>query len=194
MARIPVPSTSGVPRGALGNLANRPSYFIGRKTFQDIENLIEDSKASIGKVNIGLNALVRTMAYTMKGYAQQQSGGPVAPGRRSNPALANRIPVQRITGAYFAGWQVKSVGKARYRMFNESKEAYLIETGLYQRTRRPILKMSVLNMLQLLQTTRTGDRFASWVMAPRRDSKGQFQSFGARTAMWRANNSPSGAI
>lgn len=155
-------------------------FTIGRKTFEEIEDFIRDNHASAEKVKFGINSLANAMVLVIKGEAQKRSGGPVAARKRSNPALAYRIPVQRITGRYFAGWMIKKLGSGHYLIYNDSVEAFLIETGLYQRVRRPILKMSLMSMLALLQTTRTAERFVDWVMAPRRNSRGQFQSFGTR--------------
>lgn len=118
-----------------------------------IEKFIADNEASKAKVAAGMQILIRTLAMIVKGYAQQRSAGPVSPTRRSVPALAYRIPVQRITGAYFAGWRVKADGLMAYLVYNDAKEAYLIETGLYQRVRRPILKMSVISMVKFLHGT-----------------------------------------
>lgn len=168
---------SYVGRSELGGLK---TIGISRKTFAQIEEFMLDNKASIAKSKIGLDLLTRGMVLVIKGYAQQKSSGPVAARHRSNPALAGRIPVQRISGRYFAGWTVKRLGHGHYIVYNDAVEAYLIETGLYQRVRRPILKMSMLGMLSLLQTTRTGERFLDWVIAPRRNARGQFQSFGGR--------------
>jgi hypothetical protein len=88
--------------------------------------------------------------------------------------------VQRITGRYYAGWYVRRLGNARWIVSNNSVEAYLIESGMYQRVRRPILKMSTISMLRFIQTSRTADKFMDWVLAPRRNSRGQFQSFSNR--------------
>ena len=151
-----------------------------RKTFSDIEDFIADVKDSKRKVQMGIDLLVRAMIMTTKGLAQQKSAGPIAPRRRSNPALAFRIPVQRITGEYFAGWTQRRVGHGHWILYNDSAEAWLIEHGIYQRVRRPILKMSFLGMLRFIQSTRTADRFLEWVIAPRRSAKGQFQSFHTR--------------
>ena len=96
------------------------------------------------------------------------------------PALAGRIPVQRISGDYFAGWTQRKMGHARWMVYNDAREAWLIEYGIYQRQRRPILKMSVIDMLRFIQTTRAGERFLDSVLAPRRNAKGQFQSFDSR--------------
>lgn len=162
------------------NPASAGSFSFSRRTFDQIEDFIVDNQASIEKANMGIDLLVRSMVLVIKGIAQQKSAGPVARRRRSNPALAYKIPVQRITGAYFAGWTQRRIGMGHWAVYNDTVEAYLIETGLYQRVRRPILKMSLIGMLRLLQTTRTGDRFLEWVLAPRRNARGQFQSFNKR--------------
>lgn len=149
------------------------STVIMRPDFTAIENFIRDNKESQAKAMQGVDLLVRTMAMVVKGYAQQRSGGPVAPRRRSNPAWAGKIPVQRITGAYFAGWTVRRVGMARWLVYNDAKEAYLIETGMYQRVRRPILKLSIIAMLKFLEGSRTEQRFLGSMIAPRRDAQGR---------------------
>lgn len=159
-----------------------PRTGITRKTFDDLEDFIRDVQASKEKVATGIDLLVRAMILVTKGLAQEKSMGPVAPAHRSNPALAYRIPVQRITGRYFAGWTQRRIGPAHWILYNEAFEAYLIETGMFQRVRRPILKMSLIGMLRFLDTTRTGDRFMEWVLAPRRNSRGQFRSFNSRLA------------
>lgn len=171
-------SGSGV--SPLGDIESMHGITISRKTFEEIENFIADNEASIEKVNAGIDLLVRSMVLVIKGIAQQKSGGPIAPRRRSNPALANRIPVQRITGMYFAGWTIRRVGAGHWAVYNDTTEAWLIEFGLHQRVRRPILKMSLIGMLGMIQTTRTAERFMDWVLAPRRSPKGQFQSFSTR--------------
>lgn len=150
------------------------STVIMRPDFAAIERFIADNQGSKLAVIEGGDLLVRMMVMTIRGYAQQKSGGPVAPRRRSNPALANRIPVQRISGAYFAGWKTRRLGVADWLVYNDSKEAYLIETGMYQRVRRPILKLSLIAMLRLLQATRTELRFLDSLIKPRRNALGQF--------------------
>jgi hypothetical protein len=147
---------------------------ITRKTFTDIENFIADNKASVEKVNFGLDLMARSMVLVIQGIAQEKSEGPVAPRWRSNPALANRIPVQRITGNYFMGWRIQHVSKGAWMIYNDMVEAYFIETGLHMRVRRPILKMSLIGMLRFLEGSRTEQRFLAWVLAPRRDAQGRY--------------------
>lgn len=158
----------------------RATASISRRTFEQIESFIADNNSSIEKVQFGLDTLVRAMVMVTKGIAQQKSGGAVSANRRSNPALAYRIPVQRITGEYYAGWTLRRLGNARWILYNDTVEAYLIEYGINMRMRRPILKLSLIGMLKFIQTTRSADRFLEWVIAPRRNAKGQFQSFSTR--------------
>lgn len=153
---------------------------IGRKTFDSIEKFIKDNEYSIQKVNMGMDVLVRYVVLVVKAGVQQRSMGPIAPRRRSQPGLAYRIPVQRITGRYFAGWHTRRLSNAVWLLYNDSYESYLIETGMFQRVRRPILKMSILGMLKFMQHSRTGDRFVDWIIAPRRDSAGKFVAFNRR--------------
>lgn len=164
-------------RTPLGNLS---SFGITRGSFERVEDFMRDIHRSKAEAQLGLDLLVRSMVLVTKGIAQQKSAGPIAPKRRSVPALAYRIPVQRISGDYFAGWTQRRLGPAHWVLYNNSVEAYLIEEGIYMKTRRPILKLSVLGMLRFIQTTRTAERLLDWVIAPRRNKKGQFQSFQSR--------------
>lgn len=163
-------------------------FGLTRKHFEEWENFIADNQASVVKVHQGIDLLAMGMVYVIKGSVQKYAMGPISPTQRSVPALANRIPVQRITGRLFAGWTQRRISNGRWLLFSDEREAYLIETGMFQRARRPILKMALLDMLRFLQTTRTGERFLDHVLAPRRNSKGQFQSFNTRSMPTRLRN------
>ena len=154
--------------------------FITRASIRQIEDFIADNKASIDKLHFGMDVLVRVIVSIIQSEAKARSGGPVAPRHRSNPALAFKIPVQRITGEYYAGWHLRRVKNAHWMVYNDSHEAWLIESGMFLRVRRPILKLSFMSMLRFIQTTKTAESFADWVLAPRRNSRGQFQSFNTR--------------
>lgn len=170
-----------VPSYAL--TSRQPGAFtFSRKTFESIENAIADNQASVAKMNAGIDLLVRGVILVVKGGAEARSRGPVAPRKRSVPALAYKIPVQRITGAYYAGWTQRRLGMGHWVVYNDTLEAYLIEYGIFQRVRRPILKMAVLGMLKFLQSTSTIERFMDYVIAPKRNDRGQFQSFQSRMA------------
>jgi hypothetical protein len=179
-------------RANLGSVPSSQVVSISRRTFNEIEDFIADNIASKEKAATGIDLLARSMVMVIKGLAQQKSAGPVAARHRSNPALAGRIPVQRISGEYYAGWTLRKVGNGRWVVFNDAVEAWLIEFGIFQRVRRPILKMSLIGMLRFIQTTRTADRFLDWVIAPRRQSNGRFASFNSRLAGTRTLGGMSG--
>lgn len=171
-----------LPAYARSNVMPGSGFGISRRTFEQIEDFIRDNQNSIIKASTGIDLLLQGMGLVIKSEAMRKSFGPVAAKMRSNPALAYRIPVQRITGAYHAGWYVRRLARGHWVVGNSSFEAYLIETGLFMRVRRPILKMSFIAMMRFIQTTRTAERWVDWVMAPRRNTRGQFQSFKTRIA------------
>jgi hypothetical protein len=151
-----------------------PSFGFSAATFNRLHDFIRDNEASAHKAQAGIDVMVHGMILVTKGIAQEKSGGPVAPGRRSRPELAGRIPVQRITGAYFAGWKVIRIRSGHWALRNDSYEAYLIEYGIFQKVRRPILKMALIGMLRFMQGSYAAHRFMNWVLAPRRTAGGQF--------------------
>lgn len=165
---------------ARGATPQGTGFTISRRTFDQIVEYIADNEGSIQKARCGQDVLIQGMVTFVRSEAMSKSFGPVAPRKRSVAALAGRIPVQRITGAYYAGWYIRRLGNARWAVGNSSWDGYLIETGMFQRVRRPILKMSVISMLRYLQTTRVSEQFADWIIAPRRNARGQFQSFSTR--------------
>lgn len=165
-------------------------FGITRNSIRMIEDYIEDNKFSIDKLRYGMDTLVRVLVNITRTEALARSGGPVAARHRSNPALAFKIPVQRITGQYYAGWHLRRVRNAHWMLYNDSVEAYLIETGMFLRVRRPILKLSFISMLRFIQVTKTAETFADWVLAPRRNSRGQFQSFNRRITPFLAATNP----
>lgn len=159
-------------RAGIGRTPNPTGFRIDRSVFRDIEDFMADNIASAQKMQQGMNMLMWGMALSTKGFAQEMSKGPVAPRQRSVPALAYRIPVQRITGKYFEGWQHKRLGHAHWLVYNDSREAWLIEYGIYQKVRRPIMKMAANKTLSMLQGTKTAERFLGWVVTPTQRGSG----------------------
>jgi hypothetical protein len=168
------------------------NFGITLESIRQIEDYITDNQFSIQKLEYGMDTLVRVLANIVQMEARKRSQGPVAPRWRSVPAFAYKIPVQRITGAYYAGWTLRRVRNAHWMVYNDTFEAWLIEFGIHMRVRRPILKMSFLAMLKFIQTTRTAEMFVDWVMAPRRNAKGQFQSFERRVRPFNMATPPPG--
>lgn len=144
--------------------------------FNALENRIQHELSATGRYRVGMDFLVRYMAYVNLGYAQKYALGPVDP-QQNRPDLAWRIPVRRISGRYFFGWKVQRKGLAHYELRNDSREAFFIEFGIHRnpmtgqvaarRQRRPILKLSLIRTLQYLQRTAIWDRvWASIEMPP----------------------------
>ena len=79
-----------------------------------------------------------------------------------------KIPVRRITGAYWSGWYSERLGFGHWVVGNHSREAYFIEFGInprsVRRVRRPILKMAVIAALEWIKTTNPDARMvqAAW--------------------------------
>jgi hypothetical protein len=161
-----------------------PGYFrIEQDTFVDLENLIVELETAGKRIKPAMNDLCKVLAFVGLAQAQKRSRGIVDPRQtsstvtvrpgtsrvgytpgRSLSSQAWKIPVRRITGAYYRGWRVNRVTMGVWEVFNESREAYFIEYGIHtsgRRVRRPIAKLS------LLATIRFADpiihRMTNWV-------------------------------
>lgn len=155
------------PSWARGAVAPGSGFKITDASFNRIIKMIEDNEASIEKAAAGIDLIVHGMVTIVRSEAMKRSFGPAAPRQRSNPAFAYRLPVQRITGRYYSGWYIRRLGRGRWVVGNDSFEALLIETGLFQRNRRPVLKMSTLAMLTFIQQTRVMERYGESILSTR---------------------------
>lgn len=125
-----------------------------------------------------MNELVFHMALMNQGIARKMSFGPYDP-LMQNPGMAWRIPVRRISGAYYVGWKVKRVKEAVWQLYNDSREAYFIEFGINwlgagRRVRRPIRKLSLRRTMERMMTTQAYHR--TWVdiySSPRHRHRGR---------------------
>jgi hypothetical protein len=158
---------------------------IDESFFLKLREYKEDNINDIGKVKWAIDKIVMGYALVSQGEAQKRSLGPqVTPGSAGgsvrfgvrgrhlrNMAIptvgAWKIPVRRITGAYFEGWHISQVGHAVWLLTNVSREAYFIEfginhhstTGLFGpsgqrvRVRRPVMKLSVLEAMRKIEAT-----------------------------------------
>jgi len=138
--------------------------------FEALENQIRQAERVRRNLPMTMDRLARFSSYAQMGYAQRRSAGPVDP-RQQNPEAAWKIPVRRISGRYFFGWQVRRAGVGIYQMRNDSREAFYIEFGIHQnaprRQRRPINKLSLMDTLKFLQNTHVWHRvWASLMMPP----------------------------
>jgi hypothetical protein len=140
---------------------------ISTDTFNAIEEYIRWAEAVPGRLPRAMDILTRFMSLTNLGIAQEMSYGPSDPQQR-NPAMAWRIPVRRISGRYFYGWQVKRIGLGVWMLYNDSREAFFIEFGIHadprtgepsaRRIRRPIRKLSLRRTLQAMMRTQAYHR------------------------------------
>lgn len=142
---------------------------ISHKTFDQIEGYIQWARA-VGnptRFNMGMDTLIRFMAYTNQGLAQRMSAGKVDP-EQNDAAAAWKIPVRRITENYYYGWKVRRVRPGTWELYNDSREAYFIEFGIHRnpatgevssrRIRRPIRKLSLRRTLDAMMTTQVYHR------------------------------------
>jgi hypothetical protein len=154
----------------------RDALHIGPELFNGIENYLRWAEGVPGRLRVGMDVLVRFMAYVNMGYAQRYAAGPVDP-RQQRPELAWKLPVRRITGRYFFGWKVRRMGLGIWQLYNDSREAFYIEFGIHRnpvtgqpaarRQRRPIQKLSLLRTVKFLEATEVYNRvWASVVMPP----------------------------
>lgn len=159
------------------NLRSAPGLVaIGPEMYEDIERFIEDNQHRVRRFNKGITALAQLLAEHTRGEAMNLSRGRMVLTRQGeytkkwNPArTAFRIPVDVWTGEYYRSWKVRYIGVGTYQTYNDSGHAYWIEIGVNPRTnyagfrRRPIMKMSVRNMLRQIRGTRTLERFTEGV-------------------------------
>jgi len=119
-----------------------------------------------------------TMCYQ---YAQKFSAG-----MRRDPKDTSRSwkwPIPRVTGRYFAAWQMQRVRQGTYILTNNSREAYFIEYGIHRnprtgqpsprRIRRPVLKRSLLETTRMLQSSALSHRLWSGVFIPKHGEPGK---------------------
>jgi len=119
--------------------------------------------------------LAKTMAMVAGGMAQKRSAGiKRAP---QDTTRSWKMPVPRVTSKYFMGWRIKRVSNEAYLLTNDSREAYFIEFGIHRnprtgqpsprRIRRPVLKLSVLEMLKMIYASPIGHRVWSSILIPK---------------------------
>jgi len=160
------------------------------ETFRALEEAIEWAEVYVpSRLRAAMNELTFHMALLNQGFAREMSFGPYDPGAartefhqltghqttglggfskqgpqyQSSPA-AWQIPVRRITGRYYLGWKIKSLGPAVWQLYNDSREAYYIEFGIspyLHRVRRPIRKLSLKKTMDFMMRTEAWDRI--WV-------------------------------
>jgi hypothetical protein len=135
---------------------------------RDIDAYIRDIDISRKNFRWGMNAYVVVLAKAMQEMALKRSRGPYDPQQR-NPKAAWRIPVRRISGAYYLNWKIRRLAPGVWQVYNDSREAYFIEFGIHtsgRRVRRPINKMSLIATLRWADRMGVGDRIWEGIFGP----------------------------
>jgi hypothetical protein len=125
-------------------MKGRGTGVINVEALDSIDDFLRDINMTTQKLQYGINALAMVLSHAMLGFAQRLSGGPVDT-RGQNVAASWRIPVRRITFAYFTGWKVKRLAPGVWMTYNDSREAFFIEFGIHpsgQGVPRPVLKIA----------------------------------------------------
>jgi hypothetical protein len=110
------------------------------------------------KMPIAMNALAQILARVDQHFSMNMSAGPRDP-RQQNPSAAWKIPVRRITGAYFQNWHVRRLARGVWVVYNPTREAYYIEYGIHpsgRRVRRPIRKLALIKTLRFADQQNVG--------------------------------------
>ena len=166
--RAPLPGWSNSSRMPAGVYLD-PSMFV------DIENYLIAMERSRQAFRYGMNALAMLLSLKNLEYAKEKSRGFVDPTGR-NTRQAWKIPVRRISGAYFAAWKVRRLAPGVWQLYNDSREAYYIEFGIHtsgRRVRRPIRKITLIKTLRWADTWRVGHRVWEGIFGPLDDRPGR---------------------
>lgn len=137
-----------------------------------------DFKDNAAQFSFAIDRITNIYAMIALSLAQKRSLGPVDR-MMERSSLAWKIPVRRITGAYYLGWHVQHLGIGIWALRNESREAYFIEFGINHevttgkvgpggmrvRIRRPVMKLAVLEAINIARSSNVGiDQLVSAVM------------------------------
>lgn len=136
------------------------------ETINGLEEAIRWAEAEVpGNLRKYMNELVYVMALTNQGEARRMSFGPYDPSGHDTGA-AWKLPVRRISQAYYLGWKVKQLRPGVWQLYNDSREAYYIEFGINwlgegRRVRRPVRKLSLRRTMEVMMRTHAYHRV--WV-------------------------------
>ena len=150
-----------------------------KETINGIETAIRWAESEVPhQFYIGMNQLTQLMAFVNQSFARKLSFGPEDPTQRS-PQLAWKLPVRRITGAYYIGWKVRPV-RGGWQLYNDSREAYFIEFGINwrgegRRVRRPVQRLSLKQTMEYMATTQAYHRIWSMIYTHHGHTEGFYQ-------------------
>lgn len=153
---------SVIPMRILGNTVQGKAYS-GNLSYDaslssQLISISFDLRKAETKLPLAMNALAQLLARVDQRYSQQMSSGPRDP-RQQQPNLAWKIPVRRISGAYFQGWFVRRVAPGVWVVYNPTREAYYIEYGIHtsgRRVRRPVRKLALIKTLRYADKHKVG--------------------------------------
>ena len=126
------------------------------------------------KLPQAMNILAQILARVDQNYSMRMSSGPRDPRAQSQKA-AWKIPVRRITGAYFQHWFVRRLAPGVWVVYNPTREAYYIEYGIHtshRRVRRPIRKMALIKTLKFADKHKVGGYVWEGVFGHLRETSG----------------------
>lgn len=156
---------SVIPARILGSTPSGLSPYSGTASRYSLAHLANELFSLSGqlkqanmKLPMAMNALAQILARVDQRYSMQMSAGPVDP-REQNPKAAWRIPVRRITGAYYQNWHIRRVAPGVWIVYNPTREAYYIEYGIHtsgRRVRRPVRKMALIKTLKFADRQKVG--------------------------------------
>lgn len=159
--------------------ANRSFLEPTVETMNGLEEAIRWAEDEVPvRLRKAMNELVFHMALINQGFARKMSFGPDDPSGQ-NSSAAWKLPVRRITGAYYLGWKVRSIKPGVWQLYNDSREAYYIEFGINwlggnRRVRRPVRKMSLRKTMEFMMTTQAFHRvWADAYSSPKHRHRGR---------------------
>lgn len=136
-------------------------FYIDPGSIDAFYQYAQDFKDNAEQFKFGMDKVIMMYAYLALAGAQKRSLGQVDP-QMANIAAAWKVPVRRITGAYFLGWEVQHLSLGVWALTNNSREAYFIEFGINHtitgavgpngmrvRIRRPIMKLACLEAIKI---------------------------------------------
>jgi hypothetical protein len=157
-----------------------------RQSFEELDTLIKSFETGSREFNFAMHVAAEMLAKATQGHAQRlYRGFKTTPYdvRTGHAPGAWTVPVRRITNVAYQGWRVRQVAFGAWEVFSESRDAYMVEFGISRSgnaIRRPILRMSGVATLRMIQRTQFGNRIMAGTFGNLRNNKGHFRSFASR--------------
>lgn len=154
-------------------------FYIDPRSIDAFYEYAQDFKNNAEQFKWGMDKILMMYAYLALAGAQKRSLGPVDP-TMQNMAAAWKVPVRRITGAYFLGWEVQHISLGVWALTNTSREAFFLEFGINHimtgltssgggarvRIRRPVMKLAVLEAINIARQSNAAAAELVKIVAP----------------------------